>query len=120
MGEMPQLPADHIVQTDELAALLKSLEAEWSGPGQERPVVSVIGKAGMGKTAFAIRAAQRLADVGRFPDGQLFVDLQGTRAGLPPLEPLEVLACILRLLGVGPTAVPAGVDEAAAKGLQGD
>jgi hypothetical protein len=45
-------------------------------------VAAVVGAARVGKTALAVQAARRLA--GWFPDGQLYVDLHGATAGLPP------------------------------------
>ena len=69
--------------------------------------------AGIGKSALAIRAAHRLHT--RFPDGQLYVDLQGTTPGLQPLKPSEVLGRFLRALGMAPSAVPASESEASAR-----
>lgn len=78
------------------------------GPGdQALAVVAITGKPGLGKTALAVRAAHGLAS--RFPDGQLFVDLQG--AGPRPREPVEVLARFLRDLGVASTDLPASLEE---------
>ncbi|MGW2338583.1 BTAD domain-containing putative transcriptional regulator [Streptomyces sp. NPDC001685] len=67
-------------------------------------VCVVGGVAGVGKTAFATTVAHRLAD--RFPDGQLFADLQGDASGTDPRDPAEVLTDFLRSLGVRPEEVP--------------
>jgi DNA-binding SARP family transcriptional activator/tetratricopeptide (TPR) repeat protein len=75
------------------------------------PLVAVAGTGGVGKSAFAVHLAYRLAD--GFPDGQLYVDLQGAAAGLRPLEPLDVLGRFLRALGVRGSDV-ASVAEASA------
>jgi tetratricopeptide (TPR) repeat protein len=74
------------------------------------PIVALSGPAGVGKTALAVHVAHRLT--GRFPDGQLYVDLQGAAAGPQPLQPLEVLGRFLRALGTEPAAVPASLEEA--------
>ena len=74
------------------------------------PVVALSGLPGVGKTALAVHAAHRLA--GRFPDGQLYVNLHGATAGLRPLAPLEVLGRFLRALGTDPAVVPAELEEA--------
>ncbi|MBE1462630.1 AfsR/SARP family transcriptional regulator [Kibdelosporangium phytohabitans] len=71
------------------------------------PVVAITGKPGLGKTALAVRAGRRVA--AEFPDGQLFIDLQGN--GLRPRDPSEVLARFLRDLGVDGADVPATLEE---------
>ncbi|MBQ0901309.1 AfsR/SARP family transcriptional regulator [Micromonospora sp. U21] len=72
-------------------------------------VMVVTGPAGSGKTALAVRAAHVAAT--DFPDGQVFVDL-GYRASVTPDE---VLARVLRALGVAPADVPKGADEQAGR-----
>jgi DNA-binding SARP family transcriptional activator/tetratricopeptide (TPR) repeat protein len=96
---------------------LAGLEALLGGGDDEEalePVVvsAVVGTAGVGKSALAIHAAHRLA--GRFPDGQLYVNLQGAAVGSAPLGPGEVLGRFLRGLGVDPAAIPGDLEEAAA------
>ncbi|MEV6158058.1 BTAD domain-containing putative transcriptional regulator [Nonomuraea sp. NPDC052129] len=75
------------------------------------PVVALHGPGGAGKSALALTVAHSVAD--RYPDGQLYVDLQGSTPGLPPLRPAEVLGRFLRALGVPPGDVPAAPAEAA-------
>jgi DNA-binding SARP family transcriptional activator len=89
------------------------------GPSSQRPdfggtvVISAIdGMAGIGKTALAVCAAHRLA--GRFPDGQLFLDLHGYTQGQPPRTAGEALAWLLGSLGVPPERIPADGEQAAA------
>jgi hypothetical protein len=72
-------------------------------------LVAITGKAGVGKTTLAVRAAHRLR--AHYPDGQLFVDL---RAQEHPLTPAEVLARFLRSLGVDRIAIPDDAEERAA------
>lgn len=72
-------------------------------------VTAVVGPAGVGKSALAVRWANAAA--AGFPDGQLYVNLRGHAAG-PPLEPSAALRSMLRGLGV--TDVPAEPAEAAA------
>jgi hypothetical protein len=50
-------------------------------------VVAIDGMPGVGKTAFAVHAARRLAD--GYPDGQLFLDLHGFTEGVAPVEPMS-------------------------------
>jgi predicted ATPase/class 3 adenylate cyclase/DNA-binding SARP family transcriptional activator len=73
------------------------------------PVVVITGQGGVGKTCLAIRSAHGLA--AQFPDGQLFVDLQGGSAR--PLSPLQALEWFLRALGMPGGQVPEGLDERA-------
>jgi tetratricopeptide (TPR) repeat protein len=75
-------------------------------------VIAIDGPAGVGKSALALAAAHQVAS--RFPDGQLYHNLQGATPGLKPLRAVEVLGRFLRALGVHPQAVPADEAEAAA------
>ncbi|WP_188195722.1 ATP-binding protein [Nonomuraea sp. SYSU D8015] len=74
-------------------------------------ITAIDGMGGVGKTALAVHWAHRVA--GRFPDGQLYVDLQGYASG-PPLSAMQALAVLLRALGVLAEQVPMGLEEAAA------
>ncbi|UOZ03097.1 AfsR/SARP family transcriptional regulator [Amycolatopsis sp. WQ 127309] len=69
--------------------------------GDRATVYSVDGMAGVGKTAFAVHAGHLLA--GRFPDGVVFVDLQGHSAGKTPLTADEALEVLLGQLGLAAT-----------------
>ncbi|MFE9182141.1 BTAD domain-containing putative transcriptional regulator [Micromonospora haikouensis] len=73
-------------------------------------VVAIIGTAGVGKTALAVRWAHRVRPL--FDGGQLFLDLRGYSPG-EPLTPLDAVSRCLRALGVPPAQVPDDVDEAA-------
>ncbi|NUS03162.1 MAG: helix-turn-helix domain-containing protein, partial [Nonomuraea sp.] len=77
------------------------------------PRVVVTGGAGTGKSALAIHVAHRVAT--RYPDGQLYVDLRGTRLDAEPMTALEALARMSRSLGAPDAAIPADADEAAAR-----
>jgi DNA-binding SARP family transcriptional activator len=110
-----QLPADIDGFTGRGAALQRF--DEWLDEGEDsprRPVViaAIAGAAGIGKSAFAVHAAHGRA--ARFPDGQLYVDLQAATAGLQPVAPLEVLGRFLRALGMEAGAIPTELDEASA------
>jgi DNA-binding SARP family transcriptional activator/tetratricopeptide (TPR) repeat protein len=90
MSAPRQLPPDVV----EFVGRRAELDAARAG----LPIVAIAGPGGVGKSAFVVRLAHRLA--AGFPDGQLYVDLQGASAGLRPLDPLEVLGRFLRALGV--------------------
>jgi DNA-binding SARP family transcriptional activator/tetratricopeptide (TPR) repeat protein len=74
-------------------------------------VGAVCGTGGIGKSALATHVAHAVA--GAYPDGQLHASLAGTSA--EPAAPGEVLGRFLRDLGVPAAAVPAGLDERAAR-----
>ncbi|HEX6527335.1 MAG TPA: BTAD domain-containing putative transcriptional regulator, partial [Streptosporangiaceae bacterium] len=94
------------------AAELSQLRALLSRPEAPAPIIAVItGPAGAGKTALAMHFAHEVA--GRFPHGQLFVNLRG-HADAAPLSPGESLRRLLRALGAAPEQVPADQEEATA------
>jgi transcriptional regulator with XRE-family HTH domain len=106
-----QLPPDvaDFTGRDEPTALLRNLLAGAEVDGAV--VVSVLaGKPGVGKTALAVHVAHQVR--GRFPDGQLYVNLRG--AEQRPMEVAVVLARFLRALGVDGAAIPHDPDELAA------
>ncbi|HET9255513.1 MAG TPA: tetratricopeptide repeat protein [Pseudonocardiaceae bacterium] len=62
------------------------------------------GMAGIGKTAFAVHAAHRLAP--HFPDGQIFLRLHAHTLGQRPVDPAEALATLLLIRGITPQQIP--------------
>ncbi|WP_101790924.1 AfsR/SARP family transcriptional regulator [Nonomuraea indica] len=79
-----------------------------TGTGEAVPVTVLYGRGGAGKTTVAVHTAHRLA--ARFPDGQLYAQLQsGTRR----VDPVDVLGRFLRALGVSGSALPEGGEERA-------
>ncbi|WP_186315508.1 AfsR/SARP family transcriptional regulator [Catellatospora sichuanensis] len=75
-------------------------------------VRNIHGPGGVGKSALAIRLAHALAE--DYPDGQLYLDLQGSNPRLTPLDPGDVLRRFLRALGTPDDDTPADTAEAAA------
>jgi len=78
--------------------------------GTAVPIVAISGPPGAGKSALTISIAHRLRH--RFPDGQLFVRLDG--AGRSPRDPAEVLAELLTAVGVSASAIPDSLEGRAA------
>lgn len=73
--------------------------------GDAPAVVVVHGGPGTGKSTLALRAAHQVAHA--FPDAHIHLDLAGTSG--QPRPPAELLAEILRCLGVGGQNLPDGV-----------
>jgi tetratricopeptide (TPR) repeat protein/transcriptional regulator with XRE-family HTH domain len=86
-------------------------EAPRSGSGVVAEVCAIGGMAGVGKTAFAIHAAHRLAD--QYPDGQIFLSLLGHAPGQQPVTAGDALATLLQSTGVAAQMVPAGLEARA-------
>lgn len=89
------------------AAELKELDAIL-GQNAETSASVVIaaigGMAGAGKTALAVQWARQIA--GRFPDGQLYVNLRGYDPDATPVLPDEVTSWFLAALGVPAAQIP--------------
>ncbi|MZD04861.1 tetratricopeptide repeat protein [Streptomyces sp. SID5785] len=94
---------------DELSDVLSSAHSE-TGTGSVMAVSAVAGIGGVGKTTLAVHVAH--ASRAAFPDGQLYVDLQG--AGSRAAEPETVLGSFLRALGTADSAIPDTLEERAA------
>ncbi|MFJ9818075.1 BTAD domain-containing putative transcriptional regulator [Streptomyces sp. NPDC101151] len=103
-AQLPPLVRGFVGRATELARLEEVLDVQLARHRASTPVAVVDGLAGVGKTALALELAYRLKD--RFPDGQLFVDLGGTRLQGKPLTAFEAHAQLLRSLGVDDARIP--------------
>jgi DNA-binding SARP family transcriptional activator/Tfp pilus assembly protein PilF len=104
-----QLPADipaFAGRTAELAGLDRLLADRRTG--NVAAISTVDGTAGIGKTTLAVHWAHRVA--GRFPDGQLYVNLRGFDPSAPPMPPADAIRVFLDALAVPPERVPATLD----------
>jgi len=101
---LPRDVASFTGRGQELAALLDAAATTSS-------VVSIHaigGMAGVGKTAFAIHAAHRLAEL--FPGGQIFLPLHGHTPGRQPVGPADALASLLMTVGVPAGQIPPSLE----------
>ncbi|MFE6160500.1 helix-turn-helix domain-containing protein [Streptomyces sp. NPDC056486] len=106
-----QLPAD-IPELPGRTGELDALDVLRPAPRGGGPlVVALDGPGGVGKSALAVHAAHRLAE--RFPDGQLYADLRGSRRDEHPVPPAVVLRRFLSALGA-PRPYPGSEADAAA------
>jgi tetratricopeptide (TPR) repeat protein/transcriptional regulator with XRE-family HTH domain len=109
--QLPTTVADFTGRAAELQRLTQVLDAA----GASRPgmvVISAIGgMAGVGKTALALYWAHQMA--GRFPDGQLYVNLRGFDPSGTPVTASEAIRGFLDALGVAPERVPASLEAQA-------
>jgi tetratricopeptide (TPR) repeat protein/transcriptional regulator with XRE-family HTH domain len=107
---LPRDVASFTGRQRELAELTDWVERT-GGPESAGGVVSIHaigGMAGIGKTAFAVHAAHRLA--GKFPDGQIFFPLRGHTPGQQPAATADALVGLLTIIGVPAAQIPAGLE----------
>ena len=109
--QLPAAVADFTGRAAELQRLTQVLNAAAaSRPGTV--IISAIGgMAGVGKTALALYWAHQMA--GRFPDGQLYVNLRGFDPSGTPVTASEAIRGFLDALGVAPERVPASLEAQA-------
>jgi tetratricopeptide (TPR) repeat protein/transcriptional regulator with XRE-family HTH domain len=126
--ELPAAPTDFTGRLAELKTLAALLAAEprdggdggddgadaWPGDLADGTgtVLAIGGTAGVGKTALALYWAHQIA--GRFPDGQLYVNLRGYDPD-QPVTAADALAGFLRALGVPGPEIPPDPQERAAR-----
>ncbi|PAZ16583.1 AfsR family transcriptional regulator [Streptomyces sp. SA15] len=105
-----QLPAKVPDFTGRSSFVAELSEVMGSAEGRVMAISALAGIGGVGKTTLAVHAAHRARDA--FPDGQLYVDLQG--AGARAAEPEAVLGSFLRALGTADSAIPDSLEERSA------
>jgi tetratricopeptide (TPR) repeat protein/transcriptional regulator with XRE-family HTH domain len=101
------LPRDIVSFTGRQQELEQLVEAA-AGAGGVVGIHAIGGMAGVGKTAFAVHAAHRLAN--RFPGGQIFLPLHGHTPGQAPVDPGDALASLLLTAGVPAGLIPPGAE----------
>jgi tetratricopeptide (TPR) repeat protein len=101
-----QLPpaARHFAGREEELRRLETFAAEDTASGALR-IVAIEGSAGIGKTTLALHWGSRITD--RFPDGQLYVNLQGADPSGNVVTADEASYGFLEAMGIAPDRIPA-------------
>ncbi len=119
-AQVPAAAADFTGRAVEVKELREALVPRSGGPPPVAiaavaiaavAIAAVTGTGGIGKSALAAHVAHLMRD--DFPDGQLYVNLAG--ASREPAAPQDVIARLLRDLGVPAGDVPAATDEREAR-----
>ncbi|HEV2634607.1 MAG TPA: BTAD domain-containing putative transcriptional regulator [Actinocrinis sp.] len=113
-AQLPLAAATFVGREAELAHLrdvLAAAEKEAAAGTGSVTVAAVSGTAGVGKTALAVYWAHQVA--GRFPDGQLYVNMRGFSSGGQAAGAPEVIRGFLDALGVPFGRVPVAPDAQA-------
>jgi tetratricopeptide (TPR) repeat protein/3',5'-cyclic AMP phosphodiesterase CpdA len=87
--QIPPPPADFKGREDEINYILENFE-------RGATITGLRGMGGIGKTALALVLAEKLK--GRFPEGQIFLEMRGTSKNpdMPPVTPEEAMAHVIR------------------------
>jgi transcriptional regulator with XRE-family HTH domain/tetratricopeptide (TPR) repeat protein len=103
--QLPAAVAPFAGRAAELAILDDGLaKATRDGSTVASVVWAISGMAGVGKTTLALQWAHNAA--GRFPDGQLYVNLRGYDPGGQPADAGETIREFLQALGVASERIP--------------
>ncbi|MFJ6833132.1 BTAD domain-containing putative transcriptional regulator [Streptomyces sp. NPDC091209] len=109
-AQLPATVTDFTGRASFVQELSDVLASASSDAGRVMAVSALAGIGGVGKTTLAVHVAHQSR--GAFPDGQLYVDLQG--AGSRAAEPETVLGAFLRALGTADSAIPDSLEERSA------
>ncbi|MET8567851.1 BTAD domain-containing putative transcriptional regulator [Streptomyces sp. NPDC004783] len=109
-AQLPATVPDFTGRASFVRELSEVLGSASGAEGRVMAVSALAGIGGVGKTTLAVHVAHQARAA--FPDGQLYVDLQG--AGARAAEPETVLGSFLRALGTADSAIPDSLEERAA------
>ncbi|MEO3923373.1 tetratricopeptide repeat protein [Micromonosporaceae bacterium B7E4] len=106
-AQLPTAVAGFVGRAEALKLLDETLRPGITAPSV-LAIASIVGTAGVGKTALAVYWAHQVRD--RFPDGQLYLDLRGFDPARSPVTPAEALTAFLDALRVPPQRIPDTLD----------
>ncbi|MCX5340065.1 AfsR/SARP family transcriptional regulator [Streptomyces atratus] len=110
--QLPAPPPLLAGRDSELVCLDKLLAPRGEPHGGTVLIAAICGTGGVGKTSLALRWAHGWQE--RFPDGQLFADLQGFTPSGEPADPYTVMRGFLEALGADSGSLPATPQSQAA------
>jgi DNA-binding SARP family transcriptional activator len=110
-SQLPRRPRLVVGRDRELAELTALLTGPDEADAAAR-IAAVVGPAGVGKTTLALAWAHSVA--GHFPDGQMYLDLNGFSAEGRPVTADVAIGALLDFLGVPSARVPATLQGRAA------
>ncbi|MFF0269900.1 BTAD domain-containing putative transcriptional regulator [Kribbella sp. NPDC004536] len=104
-AQLPPVPLSFVGREHELRQL-DNVSARSTDPNERpaRSVAVISGMPGIGKTMLALHWAHLCIE--SFPDGQLYIDLQGSGESAPALSSFDVLGTFLGALGVPFERIP--------------
>ena len=92
LHQLPSPPADFTGREEEIRELTTLIQKG----GIKH--VGIFGLGGVGKTAFALKVAEKLTPM--YPDAQIYLDLRGTQ-DKPYLTPVEIITLVIRSYNPG-------------------
>jgi DNA-binding SARP family transcriptional activator/Tfp pilus assembly protein PilF len=107
-AQLPHPIPDFTGRDAELGRLGALVAAGNRGTEMSVVIAAITGTAGVGKTALAVHWAHQVS--GRFPDGQLYVNLRGFDPTGSAMKPAEAIRGFLDAFGVPPQQLPASLE----------
>ena len=107
-AQLPHPIPDFTGRDAELGRLDALVAGGNRGTGASVVITAITGTAGVGKTALAVHWAHQVS--GRFPDGQLYVNLRGFDPTGSAMKPAEAIRGFLDAFGVPPQQLPASLE----------
>jgi DNA-binding SARP family transcriptional activator len=111
-AQLPHRIPDFTGRDAELSRLDALVAGDGGEAGTSVVITAIAGTAGVGKTALAVHWAHRIS--GRFPDGQLHVNLRGFDPTGVAMKPAEAIREFLDAFGITPQQLPTSLEAQAA------